>query len=548
MEISLEDSARHLWRHAPFWGVSVVAASVFTVAWFAHLGYLALGNPESDARLAAYVSADERAQRLGAPGEACEQIALAMAKLAPTDSWRSGARQRWAAAVADGKTCSDKLAGSDSHFAALAQAVSAAGNNPASVQTATDAFASLDAFDRSRKRFRDEAPVVAKAEVYVAAVAASDQRLASLARQTATFERSSSPADALGVVDALNEITDLDRARSSGSRQQTLAAAEAANQSVTNSRAKLSRLSQAVGVAENAPMPDSERDLVGAVAAVTPFDEGVATAEQRQELVRARTAAVSVAWTMLREDVAALGPKSAPSDYEAVVVPYGFLKDTPAGSLSGEHRDLLSKARAAADAVAASNARLAGLLKADTVWRQRGIPGGGVVLGALASITPFDRSRFDDPHTQAWEALSRAGVILNGPKLGFTASTKDRLLIFVSRSDESAHTGDVAGALSDALKGAGFQVASDQRDAALIAAVTVESVGDPTTDLSGGFIEWVSTAHIGVRAFWAADEKVLFSDEVVKTARTRDKGTVQAQALLAGVDAILDRFTKATER
>ena len=548
MAIGLRESAEHLWRDAPYWRASVVVAAVFTVAWLAHLGYLALGNPASDARFAAYVSADERAQRLGAPGEACEQIALAMAKLSPEDSWRSGARQRWAASVADGKSCSDKLAGSDSRFAALEQDVSAAGNNPASVQAAADAFASLDTFDHSRKRFRDEAPVVAKAEGYVTAVAASDQRLASLGQQTAAFDRSRAPADALGVVNALNEITGLDRARSSGSRQQTLAAADAANQAVLGSRAKLSRLPDSVRAAENAQTPESERDLVAAVAAVTPFDEGVATADQKQALARARAAAASVAWTMLRRDVAALGQRGAPSDYEAVIVPYGFLKDTPPGSLSGDQRDVLSKARAAADAVAASDARLAALMKADTVWRQRGVPAGDVVLSALAATTPFDRSRFDDPHKEAWEGLSRAEVIVDGPKLGFTASTKDRLLIFVTPSDESAHTGDVAGALSDALRGAGFQVASRQKDAALIAAVTVKSVDDPVTDLSGGFMEWVSTARIGVRAFWAADDKELFSGEVTKTARTRDKGTVQAQALLAGVGAILDRFTKAAQR
>jgi hypothetical protein len=251
---------------------------------------------------------------------------------------------------------------------------------------------------------------------------------------------------------------------------------------------------------------------------------------------------------MLREDVAALGEKAAPSDYEAVIVPYGFLKDTPPDSLSEDQRRVLGKAREAAEAVAASDARLTALLKADSVWRQQGMVGGDAVLSALAATTPFDRSRFDDSHKQAWEALSLAAVILNGPKLGFTASTKDRMLIFVSASDASAHTGEVADSLSDALKGAGFQVASDQKHAALIAAVTVESVDDPTTDLSGGFMEWVSTARIGIRAFWAADEKVLFSDELVETARTREKGTVQAKALLAGVDAIADRFTKTAER
>ena len=548
MEISLEDSARHLARHSPLWVASVVAASVFTVAWFAHLGYRELGNPESDARWAAFVSADKRAKRLAAPGEQCEHIAQALAKLKPEDVERRGENGTWDASLAGGERCRDELARSDTRFDALEQEVSDAANNPASVQPAAEALAALDAFDRSRKRFQDEAPVVAKADGYVTAVAASDQRLASLARQTAAFEGSSSPADALAVVDALNDLTALDRARSTGSRQQTLSAAEAAEQAVQSSRAKLSGLSEPVQAAENAPSPDSERDLVAAVAAVTPFDERVATAEQRQTLARARRAAVSVAWTMLREDVAALGEKAEPSDYEAVIVPYGFLKDTPRDSLSEGQRIVLSKAQAAAEAVAASDARLAALMKADTVWGQRGVAGRDAVLSALGATTQFDRSRFDDPHKQAWEALSLAAVILNGPKLGFTASTKDRMLIFVSPSDQSADTGEVAGALSDALKGAGFQIAPDQKDAALIAAVTVEGVDDPTTDLSGGFMEWVSTARIGVRAFWAVDEKVLFSDEVVETARTREKETVQAQALLAGVDAILDRFTKAAER
>jgi hypothetical protein len=547
MGIRLEDSARYLWRSAPYWRVSVVAAAVFTVAWVAHLGYLALGNPESDARLAAYVSAEERAGRVASPGERCEQIALAFAKVTPQDSWRRGASRTWGAAVAEGERCHDQLASSDSRFAALARAVGAAENSPASVQAAADAFKSLDAFDRSRNRFQEEAPVVAKAKGYVTAVAASDQRLSFLALQTATFGKSSSPADALRVVDALTKITDLDRARSNGSRQQTLAAAEAADQAVLGSRAKLSRLSEVVSAAENAQTPDKERDLVGAVAAVTPFDEGVATADQRQALARARTVAASVAWTMLRKDVAAIGQTSAPSDYEAVIVPYGFLKDTPPGTLSEDQRVVLTKARAAADTVAASDARLAGLLKADTVWRQKGIAGGDVVLSAFANITPFDRSRFDEPHKQAWEALSSAEIILNGPKLGFTASTKDRIWIFVAGSDKSARTGQVADALNGALRRAGFQVAVDQRDAALIAAITVESVDDPKPDLSGGFMEWLSTARIGVRALWAADDKALFTDEVVETAKARDKGAVQAQALLAGVDAIVGRFAKAAE-
>jgi hypothetical protein len=548
MAVGLDESARHLEWQAPYWQVSVVVAVVFTAALFTHLGYEAFGDPESDARLAAYASAEARAERLGAAGETCEQIVLAMGKLMSGDTWRSGAKQKWSSAVSDGQACQGKLADSDGRFDALAQAVRDAGSDPASVQKAADSLAALDDFDRSRKRFQEEASVVAQGEGDAKAVAASDQRLAVLARETAGFVRSRAPADALGVVDALSEITDLDRARSTGSRQQALAAAEADDQLVMNSRAKVSRLGEQARTVQDAPMADNERGLVAAVEAVTPFDEAVATAKEKEALASAHAVAGSVAWTILRQDVAALGEQAAPSDYEAVVVPYEFLKDTPRDTLSYGQRIALTKAGEAADSVAASDPRLAALLKADSVWRQRGVAGGDVVLSALAATTPFDRSRFDDVHKQAWEELSRAAVIVDGPKLGFTASTKDRLLIFVSPSDASAHTVDVAAALVDALKGAGFQVASIQKDAALIAAVTVDGVDDPTTDLSGGFMEWVSTSRIGVRAFWAANEKVLFSGEVVERARAREKGTVQAQALMAGVDAIAERFTKAAER
>ena len=107
MGISLDDSARHLWRYAPYWRVSVVAAVVFTVAWVGHLKYLALGNPESDARLAAYIYADRQAQRVAAPGEQCVQIAQALAKLTPEDIERRGQNGTWDAAIKQGEFCRD---------------------------------------------------------------------------------------------------------------------------------------------------------------------------------------------------------------------------------------------------------------------------------------------------------------------------------------------------------------------------------------------------------------------------------------------------------
>ncbi|MGH8013633.1 MAG: hypothetical protein ACREQ4_14145 [Candidatus Binataceae bacterium] len=545
MGISLEDSARHLWRAAPWWRASVLAAALFAVAWAVRLGYLAVGVPQSDARFAAYVSACAGARRL-AEGERCEQCAAALTDLTTGDLARRGERQRWDEAVTEGESCRDKLADSDTRFAVLEQAATAAGTNPASVEAAADAFAALNEFDRSRKRFAEEQEFVGKAKGYVAAVAASDRRLAWLARQTAAFERSRSPADALGAVDALKGTTGLDRVRSSsGSRERTLAAAEAADRAVARSRAKLSRLPDLVAAAENARTPESEKELVASVAAVTPFDEGVATAQQRQALSRARAAAAGLAWTMLRQSVTAVDRGGSASEYEAVVMPYEFLKDTPPGSLGGDRRVLLSKARADAEAVAASDARLAGLLKAEGVWRQRGVAGGDVVSSAFTAVTPFDRSRFDGADNQAWEAVSRAELVLDGPKLGLTAATKDRIWIFVAAADKSADTSEVVDALSGALRRAGFQVAGDRRDAALVAEITVEGVDEPQQDLSGGFLQWVSTARVGVRALWAAGGSALFSGEVAETAKTRDEGAVQAQALLACVDAILDRFTKA---
>ncbi len=77
--------------------------------------------------------------------------------------------------------------------------------------------------------------------------------------------------------------------------------------------------------------------------------------------------------------------------------------------------------------------------------------------------------------------------------------------------------------------------------------MTIESVDEPKPDSSGGFTEWVSTARLGIRALWAANGEPLFAAELAETARTRDKEAVQAQAKLAGVDAIVARFTTAAQ-
>jgi hypothetical protein len=562
----LRATAFQLWRGAPMWRFSVIGAALFTVLAAIHIWNGPSGgsggpspyrppaapsapavpaDPASDARLADYKSAYDRASRVADAGAKCEQIATAYAGLTPDDLRRGrnvlASSRDQIEALAGGETCRVSIARSDQHFAAVDRAVAAAQSNGTAqaLQSAVDSVRLLDAFDRQRARFHDEAPAIAQTQDFAATLAASDARLAALTAATEAYQRDHAPSDAIRVSDALGRVTAFDRNRLSGALQAALTVANEAARQVQEGRYRLSRLGRLLATVQSAQTADAQQQLIDATAAITPGDLAIATPDEKQVYDQARAAAADSAWAMARQRLDALDRDHKVASYQAVAAIYAVLKNIPQAGLTDDQKRILAKAQDAADTLTGSDGHLSDLLDAYAQWRQRGIPAGDVVLAAVHAITPLDQARFQEAHRQAWAALSKADGVLRGPEIGFSAATKDRMAIFTEPASDGSTDLSIAGTLPDELRRAGFAITSNRNDAALILNVGFEGSDGPTQDLSTGYFAWTTTARVAYRLYWAADESVLLSGHAVKAGRGQDRTAILRQALYNDVQSIV---------
>ena len=268
-------TAQRLWRTSFYWKYSVYGAGVFT---FMSLIYLSTGHaddgarpapspppmpavltpdPASDARLTDYEGEYAKAAKVAAAGARCERVATAYEALT-ADDLRRGRDIRASPAgrikaLADGERCHDDIAKSDQHFVAVAKAVSAAqaDETPQTFQAAASALRALDRFDKPRERFHADAAVIASAQSFSDALAASDAKLTTLASTVAAFERDSSPTNALAASEALNHLMKFDHDRIVTVQQQAmLAKANTAERLVADGRSRLAHLGRALTAAQ----------------------------------------------------------------------------------------------------------------------------------------------------------------------------------------------------------------------------------------------------------------------------------------------------------
>jgi hypothetical protein len=541
METNLANLTGHLSRHAPWWLFSLGIAVLFSPALVARLVYFAEGGPDRDSLLARYA----QAEHMVSPGDRCTELTLTVPYLSPEDMG-SGGYSKWEKARQENGRCIVALEASNKRFDTLRDAVRFAQLDRMSIERETKALHALSAFDRSRTRFGEQATEVAKVEADKKGIGASDRDLAALAAQASAFDRSGSAADALAVSQAMNTLSDLDRLRlGNQENRQVRASIDAADKLVFDARTKLGRVSAAARKVGYAQTPETERELFASVAAVTPFDEGIAPPRDRAMLAHALEAAVGIACEVLRDELADYGAGSLVNG-DDLVVPYHFLKSRP--DLSADQRALLAQASTSAQRMMASDSRLAALNPASKAWSQQGPAAEQQVSKAVAAITSLDRSRFDSGQQESWKILLRAQAVLDGPKLGLTPSTRDRLPIYVMRVNGSADTSDSANVLSEALERAGFQVAMSLEDAALITTIGVDSVDASAPHTSGEFMEYVCRVRLNVQASWRASDQLLFSAEIERAGEARDQAAARKRALANGVHAIVRRLAKADER
>jgi hypothetical protein len=191
----LVGTAGRLWRTAPAWKGTVIAAGVFSILSAAYFLNGPSGpvsgsstapstlpsDPASELRLADYETAyDAALKMIPGLGERCEKMAAALGLLTDEDRARGrnvrASTKARIAGLAAGDRCRTDLAASDKHFASFETAIAAAETSPspATIKAAADATALLDGFDRSRSRYAGEAGLLVKGKEFAGLVASSD--------------------------------------------------------------------------------------------------------------------------------------------------------------------------------------------------------------------------------------------------------------------------------------------------------------------------------------------------------------------------------------
>ena len=141
-------TAGRLWRDAPAWKGTVIAAGAFTVLSAAYLlngpSAPAPGSatappplpsdPASELRLADYEAAYNEAMKIAGVGERCEKMAAALGRLTDEDRARGrnvrASTKARIAAIAAGDRCRSDLAESDKHFARFRDGHCGGGDQP----------------------------------------------------------------------------------------------------------------------------------------------------------------------------------------------------------------------------------------------------------------------------------------------------------------------------------------------------------------------------------------------------------------------------------
>jgi hypothetical protein len=571
MSHGYRSTAHRLWESAPYWRGTVVAAIIFSVlALIRSTGEpssklpipppipdtphvpepspidLPL-DPISEGRLKEYESAYKEALKITQVGAQCEAIADAIKKLQPSDisSGRSvvlSSKERLAV-LAAGETCRDDLKNSDQRFAALEHAVSSAETKQSeeSLKSVANTVAALNDFDRTRGRFESESAFFEKGQWFSKKITESDVHISGLLKAVDDFNNDRSAALLLALVDVQKALTDFDRERLRNTHQNALDAADLALRSLSESRTRLAKLFPIVTAAEGGLNAPIGRQLVETTAAITVFDEQIATPEQKDALQKARVQVQPLAWSFLKQKLDALAKSETPETLQGVVTIHRLVKSLPNGTLSEEQQYLLAKASAADEVLSASSDRLAALVSAADAWKNPRAMSRDL-LSSYQAITALDKARFQDVHRQAWETLAKAEAILCGPKCGLTVANKSSVPIYVFSSATAEYNDRVAATLGDELRKAGFQVVTDQRDAALVADVTILGTPEPQKDYSGPQVRNVATANLKLTMTWIADDSIFYSDQAQESASSEREDDLRTRALLTAINTLRQRF------
>ncbi len=574
---NLGATAKRLWGTAPYWRYSLLAAGLFSILFGVHLADepstagssgpsrytpamsslpVAPSDPASDARLADYQSAHDEALKVPRFGERCEKMLAALEMLTPDDA-RRGRNPRTSPptlfrALADGEGCRTSLTASDKHFEVLSGAAAAAqaARSSATVSAAVRALHGLDGFDQSRTRFGDMGPTLAAVQTLEKDEAASVSRLADITNRVATYRQDPAAPNALAVKEALDRLTPSDRERLANQQPSILQAAIETSTAVGDSKARLARIPNLLANAGPGSTPAARRALVDAVTALIPFDEAMATLEEKKAVAEAQRIARADLWDLARQRLQDLDRQSSPENYNRVAgLGPALDKLSAAAAPTADEQPVLDRVHAAADKLARSNDHLAALVAAAAAWKKSGLNAAPEIGPAVASIDDqLDRPRFHQAEIDAWKTLQGAQAVIHGPDIGLNPKTKGRITIAVLPAGNDDFDADVARRLGRELGGFGFQIVADRQVAALWASTAIRRRPPPQQDWSD--LQAQSTAEADVSAIfaWQYGKTLLLSCDKVGHSRGKDDRGLSALAVLDAVGqlaACLNDYTAA---
>jgi hypothetical protein len=161
-----------------------------------------------------------------------------------------------------------------------------------------------------------------KGKEFAGLVASSDAHIAALVAVTEALAGDQSGATYVRLADAMKQLSDFDRGRLTPGQRASLDAGNRALATLNESSMRLSKIAPLLATMQAGQNAEMGQRLVAATAAITPFDETVATPEQKETLAKARTSVKTLAWALLQDRVNILAQGGTPQADEAAAAVY----------------------------------------------------------------------------------------------------------------------------------------------------------------------------------------------------------------------------------
>lgn len=564
----------HLWRQAPVWRATLVAAIVCTVlavvivrsggssssvqqAGPAPPAPGSQGTPQppiqtvppvdqaSAARWRAFVAQIDASQKETREGVGCEKAAQAKETTLQKQDLAT-VPPHAVDALTRATACGSKLQESDNRLKLLTESAGkATSDRSASIvaELARD-YGRITPFDRSRELTSQTANALDAGLKAAQELKQSDQRILDMV--AAANDPNSMRLDGYSALrERAEAITGFDRARMTPNQQRALHQAEAMITRIRESDNRLVDLRSAVTLMQRTGNPAARDRLLTAYAALTPFDQersdapSIEAVTLARQIVRgsAREALVAAAEKVRGEggSIEAIDRGSVES-VERLVTARRALEDTDLGTLSPSEQKAVELANAAMVALAESDRRLNHLIAAAKAWRaDQSMRNKGLVTDAHDTITDFDKKRFTPEHLDAYRQLETAYHIVS-PLRDFPPQRKDQIAIYVVAAggrEESA----LASAFRDDLRRGGFTIAEGREDAAMI--VTLQSSSVALRERSGIIGALID---ISLSATWAIDGATFLQAEAKGNGASAEADVASRKAIETGAERLFQRF------